>query len=85
MITLHRKEKDPEADKIEQKLKDLVLAYDISITAKNLDPYIVDGNEKVQGEEDMEAWFQKLEGELQWQRSLSGDGCYINPDTGEVC
>lgn len=86
MITLYRHKTDPKAEEIEQTFKDLVLAYRVETIAKEESgPFIVDGNQKIESDAEMETWFQKLEGELKWQRSISGDGCYIDPDTGNVC
>lgn len=86
MITLYRNESDSAADRIEEKLQDLVLSYH----SKKLSPdeqqlYIDDGGNKIIGDENIEKWFIQLQSELKWQRSLSGDGCYIDPETGETC
>lgn len=86
MITLYRQKDDQQAAKIEEKLQDLVLAYQVEeIEGEKSDLFIEDGGEKIQGKEEIETWFRELEGELKWQRSISGDGCYINPETGNVC
>lgn len=86
MITLHRHKTDSKAEEIEQKFRDLVLAYRVkTISEEESGPYIIDGNQKIENDAEMESWFQQLERELQWQRSLSGDGCYIDPETGGVC
>lgn len=86
MITLYRHKDDNEAANIEEKLQDLVLAYRVEeIDDQESGPFIVDGWEKIQGEEELEAWFRELKGELDWQRSITGDGCYIHPDSGKVC
>lgn len=87
MITLYRhKKEDKQAAKIEEKLQDLVLAYRVEeIKDQQTEPFIEDGGNRIQGEEQLETWFRELESELNWQRSLSGDGCYIDPDSGKVC
>lgn len=86
MITLHRHKNDKQAAKIEEKLQDLVLAYRVEeVKDQQSVSFIVDSGRKIQGEEELETWFRELESELNWQRSLSGDGCYIHPDTGEIC
>ncbi|MDR9366914.1 MAG: hypothetical protein RI575_16380 [Balneolaceae bacterium] len=86
MITLYRQKDDQQAAKIEEKLQDLVLAYQVEeIEGEKSDLFIEDGGEKIQGKEEIETWFRELEGELKWQRSISGDGCYIHPETGNVC
>lgn len=86
MITLHRHKTDPKADEIEQKFKDLVLAYRMeTLPEDESGPFIVDGDQKVEGEEEITSWLRELEGDLKWERSLTGDGCYIDPRSGEVC
>ncbi|NBC65728.1 MAG: hypothetical protein GVY07_08770 [Bacteroidetes bacterium] len=86
MITLYRHKDDQQAAKIEEKLQDLVLAYQVEeIKDEKSDFFIEDGGEKIQGKEEIETWFRELEDELNWQRSISGDSCYIHPETGSVC
>lgn len=86
MITLHRHKTDSKAEEIEQKFKDLVLAYRVEILPENeFGPFIVDGGQKFEGVEDITSWLRELEGDLKWERSLTGDGCYIDPRSGEVC
>lgn len=86
MITLHRHNTDSKAEKIEQKFKDLVLAYHVeTLPEDESGPFIVDSGKRIEGEDELETWFRKLESELNWQRSLSGDGCYIHPESGEIC
>lgn len=76
---------DTEADLIEDRLKKLVVAYKTVIDAEIDSAYIEEsGNKIVQGDH-MENWFRQLESELSRQRSLSGDGCYIDPETGNIC
>lgn len=85
MITLHRHKDDKQAAEIEEKLQDLVLAYRVEeMFDDQKEPFIEDGGKRVQGE-DLQQWFRELESELNWQRSLTGDGCYIDPDSGKVC
>jgi hypothetical protein len=85
MITLVRKEQDPVADEIEMRLKSLVLAYETEIQPEAGAPYIDESGKKIVKKEELELWFRQLESELEWQRSLSGDGCFIDPETGSVC
>ncbi len=86
MITLYRKKDQPVADEIIHKLDELVLAYRIKELPEESerDFYIRDGQHKIK-ESEIENWLLKLEKELSWQRSLSGDGCYIDPESGEIC
>jgi hypothetical protein len=85
MITLCRNTNDPNADLIEKRFKTLVLAYQVTIIEDLESPYILEAGQKIVSETEMEKWFLQLEFELQSQRSLSGDGCYIDPNTGAVC
>lgn len=89
MITLYRKADDSKADEIEARFKDLVLSYKTRIGdsnfAKNKLPKIKDGDTIISGDQNIERWFRKLEANLKWERSLSGDGCYIDPESGDVC
>jgi hypothetical protein len=85
MITLIRQADDPKADDIESRFKDLILSYKTEIFEDNDLPKIVDGDTTVSGAEEIEEWLSELESELNWQRSLSGDGCYIDPKSGNVC
>lgn len=85
MITLYRGIDDIQADKIGQRLDDLVLAYRTEVTERHNTPFIKDGDSVIRGDKQIEAWLLDLEKELIWQRSLSGDGCYVDPSSGEVC
>lgn len=90
MIELHRRPNDTYADELEQKLQDLVVAYRIESYSSDPSgtaplPFIKESGKVVSGKKNIDRYFTDLEKELQWQRSLSGDGCYIDPDTGEVC
>lgn len=89
MITLHRKKDDPKSDELEEKLKEMVLAYKTSqlqsAESKYPLPFIEDGESFFTNDEEIEKWILELESELKWQRSLSGDGCFIHPDSGKIC
>ena len=85
MITLHRKSEDPKADQIENRLQDLVLAYETEIDESANPCYISEGEKHIPLGDSMDEWFRSVEQELTWSRSLSGDGCYIDPESGEPC
>lgn len=85
MIKLIRKADDSKADHIESRFKNLILSYKTETAACKHLPKIIDGDSVITGDEEIEAWLRELEDELSWQRSLSGDGCYIDPDSGDVC
>lgn len=87
MITLHTSAERPESKKIEERLKDLVIAFQkMEHDAEDSDlPYIEEDGKKYVSEKDIEEWLRKLEAEVSWSRSLSGDGCYIDPQDGTIC
>ena len=85
MIKLIRQYDDPMADEIESRFKDLILSYKTEISEDNDLPKIVDGDTTLSNKGEIEEWLRELESELKWQRSLSGDGCYIDPESGKVC
>jgi hypothetical protein len=90
MIELHRIPEDSYADEIEDRFKKLVIAYrtvqyDPTQISKLPLPHILESGKVISGNKQIESYLIELEKELQWQRSLSGDGCYIDPDSGEVC
>lgn len=85
MIKLIRQSDDSKADEIESRFEDLILSYKTEISENNDLPKIVDGDTTVSGDDEIEEWLRELESELNWQRSLSGDGCYIDPKSGNVC
>lgn len=85
MIKIIRHADDPKADEIESRFNDLILSYKREISDEEGLPKIKDGDTTVTGEDEIEAWLRELESDLNWQRSLSGDGCYIDPKSGNVC
>lgn len=93
MIQLVRPEKSPFADELESIFQGLVLAYrrkfveddGLDDSDRPSTPYILDGNRKIDGEKAIRSWVRELERELSIQRSVSGDGCYVDPDSGETC
>ena len=93
MITLHRHKTDPKADKIEEGQggrgrRDPVRHRPRPPKRRpprRPGPFIVDGGEKIEGDEKITSWMRELQGDLEWERSLTGDACYLDPETGEVC
>lgn len=85
MIKLIRQDDDPMADEIESRFNDLILSYKTEISEDKDLPKIVDGDTTLSDNDEIEEWLRELESELKWQRSLSGDGCYIDPKSGKVC
>jgi len=85
MIKLIRQKDDPKADAIESRFDDLILSYKTENSEGPDLPKIIDGETAVSGDEEIEKWLRELEEDLSWQRSLSGDGCYIDPESGKIC
>lgn len=94
MIELHRYKTDKYADKIELRLEELVLAYktvihsDTDTNPGNSDhslPYLIENEAMISGKEEIKTYLRELSNELKEQRSVSGDACYIDPQTGEIC
>ncbi|MFU8812545.1 MAG: hypothetical protein ACNA78_06225 [Balneolaceae bacterium] len=89
MIELHRKTGERSGEELEQKLRDLRLAFRVEVhdtdaAGKPL-PRIEESGQIVSGKPALDIWLLQLEKELTRQRSISGDGCYIDPDSGAVC
>jgi hypothetical protein len=90
MIELHRKSVDNFADELEDKFRDLVLSYRTKIYPDDHKssyplPHIREGEQVIHGDEHINDYLTELEKELEWQRSLSGDGCYIPPGSDKIC
>lgn len=90
MIELHRRKTDPFADDIEEKLLELVVSFRKKEYTNEDDPeyplpYINESGKVFQGEARVGEYLAGLEKELHWQRSITGDACYLDPETGEVC
>jgi len=88
MIKLHLKDTDAEGSKIRHQLEELCLAFEIKTYPNNSGkplPAVEEGNELITEKKELDTWLNNLRAELTYQRSLSGDGCYIDPETGEVC
>ena len=94
MIELHRHKESDYADKVEKTLEDMVLAYK-TVTHTELDaqsgksetplPYLDESGTKIAGKDEIKSYLRELSRELKEQRSISGDACYIDPQTGETC
>ncbi|MEX2477135.1 MAG: hypothetical protein WD357_01780 [Gracilimonas sp.] len=86
MIILHKKESHSESDRLEERLKDLVISFKTEIHSERKEglPHIEEDGKIYKTEEEIEKWVQELAGDLSWQRSLSGDGCYIDPNKGKI-
>jgi hypothetical protein len=90
MIILHCTDNDAFAAEVEQKLKDLVVAHKVrkysdSDPALPELPFLRENGTLVIGKEVIRKYLDELARELDQQRSVTGDACYIDPDTGDVC
>ncbi len=87
MITLYKKRDSQFGDKVREKLIDLVVSYEEKELPEDGSSgvFIMDSGKKIEERRAIDDWLTQLEKELSWQRSLSGDGCYIDPETGETC
>ena len=85
MIELHTQKHDEYGLELKDKMKSLRLAFKTEELKDKLPVFIIDGKEKITGRADIEQWFRELEEELRIQRSITGDACYIDPETGKVC
>ncbi len=90
MIELHKLKDDEFSEEIEEKMEDMLLAHESVSYDRKEDasfdlPYIKEGKTIVNTPGKIESYLRELESELKLQRSISGDGCYIDPRTGKVC
>lgn len=87
MITLCKKRDSQFGDEVRKKLNDLVISYKEKEIPEggSSGVIIIESGKKIEGKRQIDEWLSQLEKELSWQRSLSGDGCYIDPETGECC
>ena len=89
MITLYRPRDSKRADEIQSRLEDMVAAHRVRPAdefegpASEL-PAIDDSGDRYSGDA-IEAFLRTLEGELQVNRMISSDACYIDPRDGETC
>ena len=87
MIILHLPSTKKDERNLEEQLQDLVLAYQkIEHGQDEIErSFIEEDGEYYKTDQEISRWFRSLQKDLSWQRSLSGDGCYIDPESGEVC
>lgn len=89
MIIIHTLRTNKRENYLSEALDNLVLRYGIEIHEEadgdHQFPYITDGDKLISGKKSLNDWLYELKKELKWQRSVSGDGCYLDPDTGETC
>jgi hypothetical protein len=81
------KERDQSSMKLKEQLDELVISYrkEVHDSEEKGLPYIEESGRIYRGARDIKEWLDELRTELNQQRSLSGDGCYINPENGKTC
>jgi len=90
MIVLHRTHESREADEIQEKLEDLVVAHKVRYDAPdNLPkgvtlPVVTEGDDLYVGDA-IEERLAELEFGLVFSRQISSDACYIDPDNPAEC
>ena len=87
MIIFHSSGTGKASEKLEEKLKELVVAYQ-KMEHESSDeslPYIEEDGKVYGTEKEIDQWLQNLEGDLKRSRSLSGDGCYVDAKGGKTC
>ena len=87
MIILHTVNSDERSNELEKRLNELVIAFQKVEHEQGeiKHGYIEEDGQDYKSSEEIERWFDELSGDLEWQRSISGDGCYIDPESGNVC
>ena len=89
MIILYRNKEDPYADRIAEQLEELVVAHKVIVKEENGSkkynlPYLQEGETIVDGKNKIEQFLKELSSELSHQRSITGDSCYVDPETGSM-
>lgn len=91
MIELHRTDESIQADEIENKFKELVIAHKVKYHTEDRDdydatlPFIKENDAIYSGPEEIDNFIRELSGELHQMRIYTSDSCYIDPDTGNTC
>lgn len=87
MITLHRPRESSFADKIEESFGDMTLNYAVQIHSDTSgQTWIEDDKEgTIRGEKTIDDYLFRLRTGLEQERSITGDACYIDPETGKTC
>ncbi len=85
MLTFYRQENHQYREIIEQRMKELVIAHRIVPLHGEEEPYLDENGHLFKGLEDMVDFLNDLQRELDIQRSISADACYVDEETGEIC
>ncbi|MGK7371388.1 MAG: hypothetical protein ACNS64_14345 [Candidatus Halalkalibacterium sp. M3_1C_030] len=96
MIELHRYDNDEYSDRIQNTLDDMVLSYKTVVYHKSENksqsdlpdtslPFLDENGTKYSDKKEIQSFIRELSKELEEQRSISGDACYIDPRSGDIC
>jgi len=86
MITFYKHSTDCiKCFETETALKDMVVAHSIKLLpAKSKSPFIMEGNKKFSGHQEIETYIKELEETVSLWRKFQSDSCYVDSD-GKVC
>jgi len=85
MLTLIRPISNKLADEIEDRLKNMVVAYEVMRNVTTDFPYLLESGKVIKDVDSIKIFLEQLEKEINWSRSISADACYLDPDGGMVC
>ncbi|MEX0720159.1 MAG: hypothetical protein WD059_05795 [Balneolaceae bacterium] len=89
MVILHKINNDSKSAALQEELNRLVISYKTVEHNPEQEegqwPFIEEDGKIIEGKRNIKDWLEELEDELKNQRSITGDGCYIDPKTGSVC
>ncbi len=85
MIVLYRAEHSPAADRIEDRLRDLVVRYRVELTGgESADRPAIWDQRRIEGEAALARYLDELEQFVAEWRKFESDACYLEDD-GTVC
>jgi len=84
MIELRRPQESKFADEVEQRLRDLVVAFRV-VEGDNGAVEITDGSQAAEGQEAVTTFMDELDAELRLGRQFQSDACYLDPNNPGYC
>jgi len=84
MLYLLKKDNDNLGERIKAMLDELCVRYKLRSTEESAS-YLKDNDQKIEGEKTIYKFLASLRKNLEWERAISADACYIDPETGELC
>ncbi|SHF04599.1 hypothetical protein SAMN05443144_10553 [Fodinibius roseus] len=95
MLTFYKGTSDQFTDRVEQKLRDMVIAHKVIRIAlndslpeevnENKLPLLDDGHQTWSSPAEIEDFLEELHHEVRLGRSLQSDSCHLDPDDPEQC